>query len=53
MKTFLMLSVLITAGKTALDLAIANKVESYMPTSVKDTRFDKEKVIEVLMAAMK
>ncbi|MDB5013345.1 MAG: ankyrin repeat protein [Daejeonella sp.] len=41
------------AGKTALDLATAAKVESYMPTSIKDTRFDKEKVIEALTAAMK
>jgi ankyrin repeat protein len=40
-------------GKTALDLATAGKVEEYMEKTIKDTRFDKEKVIENLKTAMK
>jgi ankyrin repeat protein len=41
------------AGKTALDLALSGKVEEYMIKSIKDTRFDKEQVIENLKVAMK
>ena len=39
------------AGQTALDMAIKGKVDEFMNT-VKDTRFDKEKTIESLKAAM-
>jgi len=39
------------AGKSALDLAVAGKVEDYMIKSVKDTRFDKDLVIEELKKA--
>jgi ankyrin repeat protein len=40
------------AGKSALDLAMAGKVEDYMKTSIKDTRFDKDQVIEELKKAV-
>jgi ankyrin repeat protein len=40
-------------GKTALDYAKAGKVEEYMTTSIKDTRFNKEAVMESLEKAMK
>ncbi len=42
-----------TAGKTALDLATAGKVDDDLAKSIKDTRFDKDKVIAALAAAMK
>jgi ankyrin repeat protein len=41
------------AGKTALNFATDGKAEDYMIKSIKDTRFDKEKVIESLIAATK
>ena len=42
-----------SSGKTALNVATAGKVEEYMEKSIKDTRFNKEKVIENLKTAMK
>jgi uncharacterized protein len=38
-------------GKSALDFAVAGKVEDYMISSIKDTRFDKDQVIEELKKA--
>jgi len=40
-------------GQTALDYAQKGKVEDYMITSIKDTRFSKEAVVASLEAAMK
>jgi ankyrin repeat protein len=40
-------------GLTALDYAQKGKVEEYMITSIKDTRFSKEAVVASLQAAMK
>jgi hypothetical protein len=40
-------------GQTALDYARKGKVEDYMVSSVKDTRFNKEAVMSSLQAAMK
>ena len=40
------------AGNSALDLAMAGKVEDYMIKAIKDTRFDKDLVIEELKKAM-
>ena len=39
-------------GKTAYDFAASGKVEEYMINSVKDTRFDREKVMDLLQKAM-
>jgi len=39
------------AGQTALDLAVNGKVEDYMK-NIKDIKFDREKTIESLKAAM-
>ena len=39
-------------GQTALDYSRKGKVEEYMTTSIKDTRFNKEAVIASLEAAM-
>ena len=39
------------AGNSALDLAAAGKAEDYMIKSIKDTRFDKDQVIEQLKKA--
>ena len=40
-------------GRTALDFAKAGKVEDYMVTSIKDTRFNRDAVIASLEKAMK
>jgi uncharacterized protein len=42
-----------TPGKTALDLSKEGKEDDYLKTSIKDTRFDKEKTIASLEKAMK